>query len=283
MREKKPVVNPSPFLRWAGGKKWFIKYLRKIMGDIEYRCYHEPFLGGGSVFFSVQPKCAVLSDLNEDLIETYQRVQSNCEQVISCLKTYQFDEDSYYRVRSIIPDDAIERAARFIYLNKTSFNGLYRVNSHGEYNVPYGHNSQVKIDYETLRAASFALRDAEIKACDFSQTLENVQQGDFVFLDPPYTVSHNGPGFIQYNKKLFDVASQRALKVYIDNIVQRGAFFILTNADSPIIRNIFHDICSDDPFEVKRFSGLGGKNAQRGNRIELVYTNIELMGGLADE
>ena len=129
----------KPCLRWAGGKTWLIKYLPQIIGNISFENYHEPFLGGASIFLSIRPqKQAFLSDLNEELIKTYIALRDTPHDVIRVLYTYSNDRDSYYKIRNEQPQDEITRAARFIYLNQTSYNGIYRVNLNGEYNVPYG-------------------------------------------------------------------------------------------------------------------------------------------------
>lgn len=137
--------SSKPFLRWAGGKNWLIKYLPGLIKDLDFNNYHEPFFGGGSVFFALSPDGAILSDINEELINTYVEVRDNVESVIKIIDEWAVNEDQYYVIRSEEPDDSIRRAARFIYLNRTSFNGIYRVNRKGQYNVPYGKKTAINL------------------------------------------------------------------------------------------------------------------------------------------
>lgn len=262
----------KPFLRWAGGKNWFVKYLPEILGDLTYNDYHEPFVGGGSVFFALSPNRAFLSDTNEELIITYAALRDHPEEVIAQIRKWDVNEKQYYEVRSLESDSAVIRSARFIYLNRTSFNGIWRVNKDGKYNVPYGHKDGYKFDFERLRNAAFSLRNADLACRDYADSMALVKNGDLVFIDPPYTVSHNNNGFIEYNKKLFDLDDQYALKSSIDIIRKRGAYFILTNAAHDTVREIFDGIGS--VIELHRHCGLGGRNAKRQSIGEYIFTNI---------
>jgi DNA adenine methylase len=263
-----------PFLRWAGGKSWFVKYIYKYLPKNGFNNYHEPFLGGGAIFFFLNPKIAYLSDLNEELIETYIEIRENVEGVIKVLKRFKNNEDYYYYIR----DDKMfkgsaGKAARFIYLNQTSFNGLYRVNLKGKYNVPFGFRSKNFIQTENLRLASIALQGINIFKSDFVDTIGNIKQNDLVFLDPPYTVSHYNNGFIKYNSKLFSEEDQRKLADFIHAIKEIGAYYILTNADHEQVYKIFK-INGDRNRTEERASLIGGKNAKRGIYKEAIYTNI---------
>jgi DNA adenine methylase len=267
----------KPFLRWAGGKTWLLKHIKQITGNIKFNNYHEPFLGGGAVFFSnTLIKIAFLSDLNEELINTYQVIKENPEEVISILKTYDNNEDFYYYLRKEKPIDKKVCAARFIYLNHTSFNGIYRVNKNGDYNVPYGFRNVDYIEEEKIRSASSALQKANIFHGDFIDSLDNIKSGDLVFLDPPYTVSHNNNGFIKYNKTLFSLEDQIRLSKFIDSVKDKGAYYILTNAAHKIILEIFEkgDYC----YELSRTSLIGGDKAKRGVVSEYIFTNISGVG-----
>lgn len=218
------------------------------------------------------PENASLSDLNSDLIQTYKAVRDANDKVIQCLKQWQVNEAEYYRIRSMDPGTEVESAARFIYLNHTSFNGIYRVNRNGQYNVPYGKNDNYVFDYDTIKRAKTALANVNLAACSFEDTLNEIQKGELVFLDPPYTVAHNNNGFIEYNKKLFSLDDQYKLKDYIQAISSRGAFYLLTNAAHPTIREIF---CScGSIITLNRASNLGGKRAKRGLVSEFIITNI---------
>lgn len=269
--------SAKPFLRWAGGKGWLIKHLIKIIGDIEFRNYHEPFLGGGAIFFGLEPSNkAYLSDLNEELINTYLVLKNNPLEMISLMRRFENTEEFYYRIRNKSYTDPVEKAARFIYLNQTSFNGLYRVNLQGTYNVPYGHRSKHFLEETKLLRASQCLQKASITYGDFSSGQDKIQEGDLVFLDPPYTVSHNDNGFIKYNQKLFSIDDQRRLSKFIDYIRAKRAYYILTNAAHPEIGKIFDK--GEVQLELSRASLIGGENARRGQTTEYIFTNIE--GGL---
>lgn len=266
-------TSSKPFLRWAGGKTWLIKHLSNYLPKNGFNTYHEPFLGGGAIFFHLNPKKAFLSDLNKELIETYDQIKGNVEEVIDHLSKFENNEQFYYKVRSEDYQEASKKAARFIYLNQTSFNGIYRVNLKGEYNVPFGYRTKNFFEPELLRSVNKVLGDVQLNHSDFSQTIKNIKAGDLVFLDPPYTVTHNNNGFIQYNKNLFDIDSQYALSNYIDDIKKIGAYYILTNAAHHKIEEIFKKD-NDQIIQLDRASLIGGKSAKRGNYAELVITNI---------
>ena len=266
----------KPFLRWAGGKTWFIDHLEALLDGQHFANYYEPFLGGGSIFFSlsVTDAAATLSDANTELIDTYISIRDNVEEVIQYFATYENTSDFYYKLREKEPTDPFERAARFIYLNHTSYNGLYRVNRKGKYNVPFGKRKSDTIDIEEIRKASRALVGANLLSGDFENRGDVIHEGTLVFLDPPYTVSHNDNGFVQYNQSIFSIEDQARLARYIQFIMDRGAYFILMNAAHNAIREIFAD-CGRSML-VERQSLIGGKNANRGLTSELVFTNIEL-------
>lgn len=267
------VTRPAkPFLKWAGGKNWLIKHLPWLLGDLEYAQYHEPFLGGASVFFHLVPPASTLSDTNDELINTYIQVRDNVDVVIEHIKSWKISEEKYYEIRSMKSDDLVIRAARFIFLNRTSFNGIYRVNRKGEYNVPYGKRDSYEFDYERIQNASSALNGTSLKCCSFEDTLDDIKANDLVFLDPPYTVSHNNNGFIEYNKKLFSLEDQYSLRDYILKVMEKEAYFLLTNAAHETIADIFSD-CGTR-ISMNRFSSLGGAKAKRGNVGEYIFTNI---------
>lgn len=263
-----------PFLRWAGGKTWLIKYLSKVKNTC-FNNYHEAFLGGGATYFYLAPTChSYLSDLNGELIETYQAVKDDVESVIENLNRFKNDETCYYQTRETTFENLSERAARFIYLNQTSFNGIHRVNLQGKYNVPFGFRKKEFIDVETLKNASIALSNTTIFQSDFQSVIHNVKHGDLVFLDPPYTVSHNHNGFIEYNEKIFSLKDQMRLSFIIEKIKIKGAYYILTNAAHKTIDEIFEK--GDTRLELYRSNAIGGKKAERGQTSEYVFTNIDL-------
>lgn len=266
------IKSCKPFLRWVGGKSWLVKKLPDFLGDLEYDSYYEPFVGGASVFFFLQPKKAFLSDINSELIEMYKAVQNDVDSVIEVIEGWGINPEQYYTVRSMIPEGSAEKAARFIYLNRTSYNGIYRVNQKGDYNVPYGKNDSYKFDFERIRASSSALEGVSIDAMGYEDAISRAKKKDLVFIDPPYTVAHNNNGFIEYNKKLFSLDDQERLKTCIEDLDKKGAYYILTNAAHDTVKEIFQT-CGQMK-EISRYSGLGGKNAKRESIKECVFTNI---------
>ena len=216
---------------------------------------------------------AVLSDRNSDLVSTYSKLRKDPEEIIEVLRRYKNTEDFYYKVRSKTPRTEAEAAARFLYLNQTSFNGIYRVNLRGEYNVPYGHRTKSFLDATNLKAASRALSKASLICRDFEDCLHDISREDFVFLDPPYTVSHNKNGFIKYNEKLFSLDDQYRLAKFVEGIMDIGAKFVLTNAAHEKVAEIFS--CAGNPIELQRANLIGGKKAERGAISEFVFTNLE--------
>ena len=268
----------SPFLRWAGGKSWLLPRLSVLLSDLEFKNYYEPFLGSGTAFFALKGNHkSFLSDMNEDLILTYQAIKDSPEQVYKALRRLKNTEEEYYRIRSMNCRRTATKAARFIYLNQTSYNGLYRVNSKGEYNVPYGFRKSLKFDRSRLeRASNFLVKqNAVLSHQDFEDALASVGCEDFVFLDPPYTVSKDDEnGFIAYNEKIFSLDDQKRLRRCIDIIKEKKAYYLLTNAHHPTILSIFGN--SGTCIEVHRQSCIGGKNARRGLVREYVFTNIPM-------
>lgn len=263
----------KPFLRWAGGKTWFTGQLQELIAGRDFTDYYEPFLGGGSIFFSLNFENSEihLSDANSDLISTYIAVRDNPTRIVEFIDGYQNTEQFYYSLREKTPEDFYERAAKFIFLNQTSYNGIYRVNKRGQYNVPYGRRN-IHIDPNTIFDASEALNSAHIVSCDFAKALEDVPEGALVFIDPPYTVSHNNNGFVEYNQKIFSIEDQRRVAESIEKLKRKDAYYVLTNAAHDEIRNIFK--YAGEPIAVERSCTVGGRNATRGTTQELVFTNL---------
>ena len=212
------------------------------------------------------------------MIEAYQVLREDVNSVINELSGYENTEQFYYKVRALNPRTAVKKAARFIYLNQTSFNGIYRVNQKGEYNVPFGYRKKDFLQPENLIQASQLLQPAHLKARDFKSSLDDIDKGDFVFLDPPYTVSHNHNGFIKYNAKLFDLDSQRDLSGFLDALEEIGAFYLLTNAAHEVVREIFFKPGSNKIMETSRASLVGGLKAKRQKYAEYIITNIGVNG-----
>lgn len=269
------MTKVEPFIRWAGGKTWLLPHLSNIIQKIHINHYHEPFLGGGAVFFALEhANKSYLSDANEQLINAYIQIRDNPQEVINFMAKFDNSEDEYYRVRSDFNcDNTIENAARLLYLNQTSYNGLFRVNKEGQYNVPYGFRREWNYDKERIYQASKKLQRTRISVGDFEVNKYRIKKDDLIFLDPPYTVSHNNNGFIEYNKNLFSLDDQQRLKSYIEYIKRKQAYYILTNAAHAVIKDIFNNR-EDRMLEVQRQSLIGGKNARRTQVTEYIFTNI---------
>lgn len=265
----------EPFVRWAGGKTWLIPHLPQIIGNTHIEHYHEPFLGGAAVFFSLEHnKKSYLSDANAQLVNAYIQIRDNPDAVIDCFVQFQNTEDEYYRIRdNFIPASLEESAAQFVYLNQTSYNGLFRVNRQGRYNVPYGFRRTWHYDTDRILEASEKLQNTRISVGDFEINKYRIKEHDLVFLDPPYTVSHNNNGFIEYNQNLFSLEDQERLSRFIDYIKQKNAYYILTNAAHKEIRRIFTKD-GDRRLELRRNSLIGGRNAARAEISEYIFTNI---------
>lgn len=263
----------KPFLRWAGGKRWLKKEINELVEINNYENYHEPFVGGGAILFHLKPENAFISDANKELIDTYIAIKENPNNVIEHIKDFSKDKESYYLIRSLCFTDDFQKAAQFIYLNQMSFNGIYRVNAKGGYNVPYGNREKYEFDYENILLVSEFLQNIRIKHSDFQESLNNVRQNDLVFLDPPYTIAHNLNGFVQYNQKIFSLDDQYRLNDTIDKIKEIGANYILTNAAHSKVREIF-DKEDDTILEISRASVVGGKNSIRGQYSEYLFTNL---------
>ncbi len=260
-------------MRWAGSKKVLkpeiLKYFPK-----SYNNYHEPFLGSGAIFFALnRMHNCFISDTNGELINSYLQIKNNASAVVTILKTYENNVDFFYKIRELIPQSDTEAAARFIYLNRTCYNGLFRVNSLGNFNVPFGRRARVDIvTEELLLNVSSVLQNIEIHLCDFQETLGNMGKSDMVFLDPPYVTSHNTNGFIEYNQKIFNWDDQLRLHSYVKDLISKECYFILTNAAHSSLKELYSDIC--DPIILERHSCIGGKNSYRGTVQEYLFTNI---------
>lgn len=262
----------KPFLKWAGGKRWFVANHQNYL-SAEYDRYIEPFLGAGSVFFHLKPEKALLSDSNKELIETYQALKTRWRKVLELLEHHQafHSKDHYYQVRENIPTSKVERAARFIYLNRTCWNGLYRVNLQGKFNVPIGTKNTVLFPDDDFKLVSKCLRSAEITDCDFEETIDKAGKGDFLFVDPPYTVKHNYNGFVKYNEKIFSWADQERLFHALNRARIRGASIVVTNAKHQSVSDLYSK--GFDQFEVDRTSLISGKPQYRARFEELVMVS----------
>lgn len=254
------LMQPRPFLKWAGGKRRLLEQFSTHF-PTQFKRYFEPFLGGGAVFFHLsglgefgeegrgrkreerrKRPVAVLSDLNEELINCYVQVKERPEQLIGLLRSHRSTASYYYRIRAIQPVrlTPLERASRFIYLNKTCFNGLYRVNSAGEFNVPYGkYKNPVICDEAALRLASAALQSAKLSSGTFEKSLKMAKPGDFVYLDPPYVPINSTSSFTSYTSGGFTEADQERLAEEVRRLDRLGVKVLLSNSDTDMVRHLY--------------------------------------------
>ena len=259
----------KPFLRWAGGKQWISHRLSESIPPYTGK-YFEPFLGGGSLYFATLPQRAVLSDLNQRLIETYQQLRDIPLEVIDVLNKWANDERTYYEVRQTDFDDATARAAQFIYLNRTCWNGLYRVNRQGKFNVPFGRHGRTVFNAQHLMDVSATLKNAEVYCADFEQMLKHAQQGDFVYLDPPYTSLQGGNGFRRYNESLFSWHDQQRLGRTAIRLSELGCTVLVSNADHESVVELYPGFSYE---RVARHSILAASSAYRRMTSELLLAS----------
>lgn len=272
---------PKPFLKWAGGKRQLLHELvPRTTEHLGPGRYHEPFVGGGALFFELYGlgrlgrKHAYLSDTNPRLIETYGAVQHDVEAVIEHLRDHaaNHSHDYYYEVRATVPDTFATRAARIIYLNRTCFNGLFRENKRGEFNVPIGRYANPRIcNEENLRAVSAALQRATVACESFDVVVRRAKPGDFVYFDPPYHPLSGTANFTSYHEGDFTEDDQSALADVFDRLTENGVFAMLSNSDTPLIRELY------DGYEtatVHAARNVNSRSDRRGKISELIVTNF---------
>jgi DNA adenine methylase len=271
--------NMTPFLKWAGGKRWFIHKHAHLFPK-KFNKYIEPFLGSGTVFFHIQPKNSLLGDSNPDLVTTYNVIKNDWRKVESLLQYHHLkhSESHYYSVRDEIPSDPIECAARMIYLNRTCFNGIYRVNLNGKFNVPCGNRNSVILKCDDFKRTSKLLKQADIVFNDFEKLVDQACNNDFIFADPPYTVRHNDNGFIKYNEKLFSWSDQERLARSLAKARSRGAMIISTNANHESLRELYKNE-GFNFLEISRYSSISANSSSRKRFEELVISTHLQNGG----
>jgi DNA adenine methylase len=272
----------KPFLKWAGGKTQLLPQLAKFYprrGSVER--YIEPFLGSGAVFFhvmaEVQPRHALLWDNNRELIETFKAVRDDVGQVVKLLTKYRrlHDKTFYLTMREKRPKSAVAVAARLIYLNKTCFNGLYRVNSRGMFNVPFGrHKNPSLFNDESLRQAAASLAGARIEAEDFRLLEVEAKPGDFIYFDPPYFPRSKTAYFTAYTRDLFGQPEQEKLAALYRRLDHKGCLLMLSNSATPLIRDLYKDF---DIREVSARRNINSRGDRRGAIPELVVLNKALV------
>lgn len=273
----RPVAPAGPIVKWAGGKGKLLDALTARM-PARFGSYYEPFLGGGAMFFRLAPERAVLADWNEDLMNLYRCVAWKVEAVIQRLEEHrrQHDEDHYYATRERWnagpkSQPAVERAAAFVYLNKTCYNGLFRVNSKGHFNVPMGRYAAPRIcDPAQLRAASRLLRRAELHTGHFADQVADAAPGDFVYFDPPYDPVSRTASFTSYTAGSFGPDAQRELAAVVRDLTRRGVHVMVSNSDTPFIRQLYRGL---DIEQIAAPRAINSRADARGSVSELIITN----------
>lgn len=268
-------ATAQPFIKWAGGKKWLSKAVDQLKPQNWSGKYYEPFLGGGSFFFSLAPKSAKLSDINSELITTYKVIRYSHKKLIKKLNKYPYDKDFYYAIRESDPQTKLEVAARFIYLNKSCWNGLYRVNSKGKFNTPFGKHSNPTIcDEDRLNEVSRALKNIDIQEENFEKALSDVKTKDWIYLDPPYITGHQNNGFLEYNKNLFSWEDQKKLAETALEMADKGANVLVSNADYPKVVELYKGFYF---YRTMRRSLIGGSINSRGFVSEAIISSYPIL------
>lgn len=275
-------MRAKPFVKWAGGKRQLLEQFRQRglypLGQFnpESHTYYEPFVGGGAVFFELQPPQAVISDLNYELITAYRVIQHQVEDLIDSLRQHRYDKDYYLamRAKDVRQLSLLDVASRFIYLNRTGFNGLYRVNKAGQFNVPFGRYHQPLIcDAANLRRVNAVLQGVTILQQDYLQVLESAQAGDFIYFDPPYYPLNRTASFTAYTATPFLEKEHRELRDCAVALSQRGCYVMLSNSDTPFIRDLYEGLPSFRLHQISASRAINAQAAKRGRVNELVICN----------
>ncbi len=273
MAQRGEIAKAAPFLKWAGGKTRILSKIRPVFPEV-YGRYFEPFLGGGAVFFDLRPPAgAQLSDINGELVNVYRCVRDRVEDLIAHLARHRYEKNYYYAVRAQDPAtlSPLARASRMIFLNRTCFNGLYRVNRRGQFNVPFGrYTNPVICQQERLRAASLALRQCTIGQLDYATACTSVKPGDFVYFDPPYDPISSTANFTGYAAGGFGRDEQERLSNLFARLAELGAFVALSNSDTPFIRSLYSE------FRVTRIEApraISRNAAKRRSVYEVLVTS----------
>lgn len=261
----------NTFLKWAGGKNWFVNRENQRFPE-KYNRYIEPFLGGGSVFFYLEPKEAIISDINYELINTYIAIKEDMESVYRNLRIHERNHcrQYFYAIRDRKTRKLVTSAARMIYLNRSCFNGIYRVNKDGKFNVPYGTRDDIFFDYENLKESSDVLQNAQILCQDFEATINMAQEEDFVFCDPPYAVVNEDDRFIGYNADVFSWQDQIRLAGALERAKHRGVKIIMTNVEHKDVRALYENVEGFSLDTVQRRCLISGIASGRKTYQELI-------------
>lgn len=279
---KLKYYNLQPFTKWTGGKRQLLGELRSYMPET-YGRYFEPFVGGGALFFDLAPEQAVINDFNEELINAYRQIKNNPAELINLLIKHKENnsKDYYLALRSADRDGRIsrmtgvERAARILYMLRVDFNGLYRVNSKNQFNVPYGRYKNPKIvDVDLLYQISEYLNenDIEILQTDFAEAVKDAQTGDFVYFDPPYIPLNETSSFTSYTHEGFSYEEQVRLRDTFKELTERGVYAMLSNSSSPLVEELYKDF---NIYFVEAQRTNGAKSSSRGKISEIIVTNYD--------
>ncbi len=262
-----------PFLKWAGGKRWLVQNHAALLPS-KFNSYLEPFLGSGVMFFHLSPKRGIISDKNYELIEAYCAIRDDWRKVFAKLKEHHgnHSKDYYYKVRASKPMTIHTRCARLIYLNRTCFNGIYRVNLSGQFNVPIGTKSKVVLDTDNFEGVASLLKRIELYSSDFEKVIDQAQEGDFVFADPPYTIKHNKNNFVKYNEVIFKWRDQVRLRDSLLRASQRGAKVMATNALHPSVEELYKQ-ADFNLTPLMRKSVIASSPEKRGLYEEMIIRN----------
>ena len=269
-------VKSKPFLKWAGGKTQLLPELTKRL-PTSFNRYFEPFLGSGALFFELKPEKAVLSDVNEELVNCYHVVKEHVNELIEDLSKHVYQKEYFYQLRDIDREPVydnwgkIQRASRFLYLNKTCFNGLFRVNSKGHFNVPFGAYKNPKIcDKSILLSCSEVLKNKLIVQSSFNKVLDLAEKGDFVYFDPPYMPVSKTASFTSYTKYGFAEKEQIELKKVCCELDRKGVNFLLSNSSNEFILGLYEDFHVS---VVKASRAINSKASKRGKIREIIVSN----------
>lgn len=276
--------NPlaQPFLKWAGGKRQLLKVIKDFV-PARYTQYYEPFVGAGAVLFFLQPKKGVINDTNTELINCYQVIKNNPEELLTLCQYHQEQnsQEYYYQLRGQDRQDnfescsPVERAARIIYLNKTCFNGLFRVNSSGQFNVPYGkYSNPVVADCAVIKAVSNYLNQANVRILsgDFEKAVERARKRAFIYFDPPYHPMSDTSSFTGYSINGFGVKEQERLREVCDKLSDRGCQVLISNSATSFIKDLYND-SRYEIVEVKATRAINSVSSKRGKVNELLIYN----------
>ena len=264
-------IQTPPFLKWPGGKRWLASAVATALRDLDFHRYFEPFLGGGALFFALRPTRATISDINAELINTYRQVKKSPDALVAEIKQMSIDEANYQRLRQARPETPMGSAIRFLYLNRTAFAGMYRVNRNGEFNVPYGGGERTPEAYwrdRLIERASMALVKAKIVTGDFEKVLASAQSDDLVYCDPTYTTTHNNNGFVRYNERNFAWSDQIRLAECCARMAKRGTRVLVSNACHVDVERLF---LNARHCRITRLSRLCPDPAKRGASIESLF------------